>query len=76
MGAGWGIVDGAIGRSPIVVVCARRRLSKVLMSTRGRSLWWAPVAVHRSVMGPRGRSSMVVVGGRSHSSMMVVGPCR
>jgi hypothetical protein len=48
MGAGLGIVDRAIGCLSIVVVGARGRLSKVVMSPSGRSLWWALVAIHRS----------------------------
>ena len=51
-GAGWGIVEGAIGCFSVVVVGARVRLSKppwlfVVVGTRGHSSWWAPVAVRR-----------------------------
>ena len=81
-GAGWGMVEGAMGCLSVVVVGARVRLSKppwlfVVVGTRGRS--------SIVVMGPRSSiavvgscslSSIMVVGGRSHSSILVAGPCR
>ena len=80
-GAGWGIVEGAIGCLS-VVVGARVRLLKppwlfVVVGTRGHS--------SIVVMGPRSLivvvgscslSSIMVVGDRSHSSILVAGPCR
>ena len=42
------MVDGAIGRSSIVVGGACDCLSIVVISPRCCSSWWAPVAVHRS----------------------------
>ena len=78
-GAGWGIVEGAIGCLSVVVVGARVRLSKppwlfVMV------VWWVPwmlVGARRRlsimVVGSRGPSSEVVGGHRRRASMVVLG---
>ena len=75
-GAGWGIVEGAIGCLSVVVVGVRVRLSK----PPWLFVLWAPVAIRRGghpwpfvVVGTCGRSSIVVMGPRS--SIVVVGSC-
>ena len=80
-GAGWGIVEGAIGCLSVVVVGAFLCLSKplwlfVMVGTCGHSLIMVMAPCSSIVVvGSCSHSLIVVVGGCNHSLILVAGPC-